>query len=306
MKLSSLNYFVEVATEGSFTKASEKLYISQPTLSRRIQELENELGVALFIRHSHKIELSEAGEKFLVEVNDVLKRLDNLAHMFDTQTSPHERPQVLKIGYLANFNMGKMYELLDRFKMNYPNLQFLMKQDTPMNLSDGLCSGEYDLVFDLSVYFQASENIEQVIFKKNHLQIAVPTNNSLAHKNKVDFADLSQETFILLERQQSPVIVDYVINQGIRNGFHLKANHYVKDLDEGLSMVSLGNGLAFLYSGMNDGSLEEKYRVKIIDLKSDTKGQNIVMAIDKNNTNNFLQELFHFVKKDLLKSDNKI
>lgn len=81
MKLSTLKYFVDVAEQGNFTKAAQKLYISQPTLSRRIQELEAEIGVELFIRHRHALELSSAGEQFLVEVNDILKRVNQLTHM---------------------------------------------------------------------------------------------------------------------------------------------------------------------------------------------------------------------------------
>ncbi|MGG5316128.1 LysR family transcriptional regulator [Enterococcus sp. AZ072] len=299
MKLSTLHYFVEVAAEGSFTKAAQKLYISQPTLSRRIQELETELGVALFIRHSHALTLSDAGEQFLVEANEVLSRVDQLSHMFDQQKTADTATQLLKIGYLSNFNMSKMYELFGQFKADHPNVTFLTKQDTPLSLSDGLATGQYDLVFDLSTYFQHSENVEQLIFIKNHLQIAVPLHHALSKETKVYFADLSQETFILLERKQSPIIVDYVVNQFVKYGFNVRANSYVKNLDEGLAKVALGEGLAFLYSGMNDGSLEEKYPIKIIDLVSDSNDQNIVAAYDKRNESSLLRELFTFFKNNL-------
>lgn len=298
MKLTTLNYFVAVATEGSFTKASEKLFISQPTLSRRIQELETELGVELFIRHSHGLSLSNAGEQFLTEVSDVLKRIDHLSHMFDPHVNSDKTAQILKIGYLQNFNMGRMYELFERFRSNHPNVQFVMKQDTPLNLADGLSNRQYDLVFNLSTYFQMNQAIEKTIFMKNHLQIAVPIDHPLSHNKKLDFANLSQETFILLERQYSPVIVDYVVSQGIKNGFNLKVNCYVKDLDQGLSMVSVGKGLAFLYSGMNDGTLEEKYRIKIVDFENERNNQNLLAAVNLSNETNLLQELFIFIKRN--------
>ncbi|ALS00343.1 LysR family transcriptional regulator [Enterococcus silesiacus] len=299
MKLTTLNYFVAVAAEGSFTKASEKLYISQPTLSRRIQELETELGVELFIRHSHGLTLSNAGEQFLTAVSEVLKRVDHLSHMFDSHVNSDKTVQILKIGYLQNFNMGRMYELLECFKRKHPNIQFLMKQDTPMNLANGLSTNQYDLVFNLSTYFQPDQTVEKTVFMKNYLQIAVPFDHVLSHKKELDFADLGQETFILLERQHSPVIVDYVISQGIKNGFNLKVDFYVNDLDEGLSMVSLGKGLAFLYSRMDDGTLEGRYHIKILNLQGNSKEQDIVVAFDRNNQNYFLRELFTFVKKNV-------
>lgn len=296
MKLSNLIYFAEIAAEGSFTRASEKLYISQPTLSRRIQELEAELGVDLFIRHSHSLELSSEGEQFLIEANDVLKRVNRLSHLFDDQINTDTTSLILKIGYLPNFNMSKMYEQLECFKTKHPNVQFLLKQDTPMNLAEGLSNGHYDLVFNLLTYFPANISIEKTLFMNNQLQIVVPIHHELRNKKELHFADLKQETFILLERQQSPVIVDYVISQGIKNGFNLKANHYVKDLDEGLSMVSVGKGLAFLYSGMNDGALEKKYRIKIINLENAGNDHDIVAAYNPKKPHMLVQELFTFIK----------
>lgn len=296
MKLSNLIYFVEIAVEGSFTRASEKLYISQPTLSRRIQELEAELGVDLFIRHSHSLELSSEGEQFLIEANDVLKRVNRLSHLFDDQINTDTTSLILKIGYLPNFNMSKMYAQLECFKTKHPNVQFLLKQDTPMNLAEGLLNGHYDLVFNLLTYFPANVSIEKTLFMNNQLQIVVPIHHELRNKKELHFADLKQETFILLERQQSPVIVDYVISQGIKNGFNLKANHYVKDLDEGLSMVSVGKGLAFLYSGMNDGTLEKKYRIKIISLENAGNDHDIVAAYNPKKPHLLVEDLFTFIK----------
>ncbi|CAM2946915.1 LysR family transcriptional regulator [Dellaglioa algida] len=291
MKLSTLKYFIEVATEKSFTRASEKLFISQPTLSRRINELENELGVTLLIRQKYSLKLSVEGEKFFIETTKILEQIDQLSHMFTDEDHSKKLATVLKIGVLPNFNIPGLYERLDQFKVAHPNVQFLISPDTPMNLADGVTTGRYDLVFCLSSYFQSNTDVEISPFMENNLQIALPINHPLVNHKKLKFADLKQETFILLERKQSPIVVDYVVNQGMKNGFNLRADYYVKDLDEGLSTVSLGKGLAFLYSGMNDGTLEEKYNIKILDLEDIDHDQNIVSAFDKKNNNQFLKEL---------------
>ncbi len=298
MKLTTLKYFVEVATERSFTKASEKLYISQPTLSRHIQELERELGVTLFKRHSHSLELTNEGQKVVIEATAILKRVDHLSHLFDAQKNVASMTTILKIGYLANFKWSGMYRLLNQFRASHPSTQFMMYQGTPMALADGLANGSYDLVFSLASYFQNKSAIKQSLFMENHLQIALPRNHRLSQKKELHFADLKKETFILLERQQSPVIVDYVIAQGLKNGFNLKANYYVNNLDEGLSMVAVGKGLAFLYSGMNDGTLEEKYQIKIAVLEDNSLNQNIVVAINEHHENQILHELYQFIENN--------
>ncbi|MFC6254913.1 LysR substrate-binding domain-containing protein [Secundilactobacillus hailunensis] len=305
MKLTTLKYFVEVATELSFTKASEKLYISQPTLSRHIRELETELGVTLFERHSHSLGLTSAGQKFLVEATTVLKQVDHLSHLFDAQTDDTSPATVLNIGYLANFKLSEMYQLLNQFKAAHQNVQFTLNQETPMHLTDGLNDGSYDMVFSLASYLQNNAAIAQTLFMENHLQIALPRHHRLSQKKRLHFADLKQENFILLERQQSPLIVDYVISQGLKNGFNLKANYYVNSLEEGLSMVAVGKGLAFLYSGMNDHTLEEKYQIKIADLEDNSLDQNIVVAIDQNNQNQFLQQLYGIMKNHLASNMRK-
>lgn len=291
MKLSTLKYFVEVVTEKSFTRAADKLYISQPTLSRRIQELENELGVQLLIRHKYSVQLSSYGETFFIDATAALEQLNHLAHLFDDIEQPSI---IIKIGILNNFNMNNLYEILGKYKKINPNVKFLVTEDTPMNLADGLVNNRYDLIFSLSSYLELNKEIEKNFFMKNHLQIAIPINHNLANSSKLKFSNLKSETFILLERKQSPIIVDYVINQGIKNGFNLRANHYVNSLNEGLLAVSQEKGLTFLYSGMNDGSLENKYNIKILDLE-DIRPDSIFYAITKGKKNKTLHELYMYI-----------
>ena len=78
MKLSTLRYFVAIAKYGSYTKASELLLISQPSLSRQIQDLEEELGVQLLVRDRKKVMLTEDGELLFHEASAIIERCDRL------------------------------------------------------------------------------------------------------------------------------------------------------------------------------------------------------------------------------------
>lgn len=70
--------------------------------------------------------------------------------------------------------MNAMYELLESFKQSHPHVQFSLKPDTPMNLAEGLSNGQYDLVFNLSAYFQPNMSIEEVLFIKIICKLLYP------------------------------------------------------------------------------------------------------------------------------------
>lgn len=301
MKLSTLRYFVEVATENSFTKASQNLFISQPTLSRRIQELESELGVTLFNRNNtNNIILSPEGKQLLVKVRDVLDQIESISGMFDPEGPNKNNKASIKIGCLTNFDFSKLYDLIEQFKTQYPNVKFIIEQGSPMELNDGLLNRTYDLVLNLDNYISNNDVLKTSLYKNNNLQVAIQNNHRLASKQEIQFSDLTDETLILIERNKSPLVFDYVINQCLKHGFHAKANYYVKNLDEGLSKTSLGEGISFLYSGMDNGYLSKKYRVKFLNLNEEKSSQNLVYAFQENN-NPMLDEFLNFVHQN--KSD---
>ena len=109
-----------------------------------------------------------------------------------------------------------------------------------MELNDGLLNRTYDLVLNLDNYISNNDVLKTSLYKNNNLQVAIQNNHRLASKQEIQFSDLTDETLILIERNKSPLVFDYVINQCLKHGFHAKANYYVKNLDEGLSKTSLG------------------------------------------------------------------
>lgn len=297
MNIKTLEYFVQVATEENLTKAAEKLFISQPTLSRHMKELEAEINRKLFIRQSHSLKLSKDGALFLQEATKVLQSVSRLEHLFDSDEITSNKVEYVKIGYLENFNMAKMYEFLEEYKTISRNTQFILSTDSPVGLNNGLNNGTYDIIFSLYPYIKSNSSFKSKKFIENHLQIALPLDHPLGKNKNLSFSDLKNETFILLDRDKSPIIVDYVLNKGTENGFNLKANYYVKNLSQGLSMTALGNGLAFLYSAMDQTNLSEKFRINVVNLDDTKESQDIHMAINISNISMNVSTIFNLNTK---------
>jgi len=136
MKLSSLRNFIVITRCGSFTKASEQLLISQPTLSRQIMDLEQELGVSLYERTKDGLQLSEAGETLMVEAVEIVERCDRLSRLFhpaaESRKVTHE---VLKIGFQTFFNIEDLRAILDRFRVTETETEIYCFRPACMSLS---------------------------------------------------------------------------------------------------------------------------------------------------------------------------
>lgn len=100
MELRHLRYFLTVAEELSFTKASQKLFISQPPLSRQIKELENEIGTELFIRNNKRVELTDAGKYFKQKIESQLQELE--VTILQTKRIGENLSGEYRIGYISS------------------------------------------------------------------------------------------------------------------------------------------------------------------------------------------------------------
>lgn len=142
MNFSSMEYFIVLAKERSFTKAAQRLYITQQSLSSHIASLERELGCPLLVR-SIPLRLTYAGSVFLHYAENIQRELDCMNREFCDITKYQKG--VLRIGIAFTRGHAIMPELITRFQMRYPNIEIHLSEDTNRALHQKLLDGEVDL-----------------------------------------------------------------------------------------------------------------------------------------------------------------
>ena len=188
MELRQLKYFVNVADNLSFSEAAKNLCVTQSTLSQQIKQLERELGTQLFIRSSHKVALTEAGE-------ELLPHAKNTIHSAEICISRISDLNELSSGTL---NIGVTYsfspiltETLITFMRMYPLIKLNIFYKPRSELMDLLKQREVDFV----LAFKPSEPVEGVeshILFQNSLSAIVRTSHSLASSSSVSLAELEK------------------------------------------------------------------------------------------------------------------
>ncbi|MDZ5757074.1 LysR family transcriptional regulator [Carnobacterium maltaromaticum] len=295
MNLLSLKYFIAVAEYSSFTKASEHLYVTQPTLSRQILDLEDEFGVQFFIRARHSLTLTQAGILFLEEATEIVNKCDNLKEIVKSEND--KKIGALSIGYQSFLNTKLMYNTIKSITKKYPRIDFSLLRGTPLELRHQLITGKCDVIFALNTCMHSIPNIECINLQENKLQIAVPCNHHLANYDSVNMKDIADEKFILLNRDISPFTVDYAISLCMKNGFSPNAAYYVNDAEKALLLVGTGKGITFLHS-MNKATMTlDSYDIKLLTIENIDDELNFVLAYKKDNQNPLISilisELIH-------------
>jgi DNA-binding transcriptional LysR family regulator len=142
MELRHLRYFAAVAAHGSFSRAANNLHLTQPALSRQVKDLEDELGVPLFVRGTNAVTLTEAGEVFYEEARDLLARADQAI----LRVRGEARGEVLRVGYGPSLTSGIMPRALERFQNAVPRVRIELEDLAPREIADKVAAGLLDLV----------------------------------------------------------------------------------------------------------------------------------------------------------------
>lgn len=255
MTLMQLVYFCEVAKTRQFTAAANNLYVAQSSLSHAIHELENELGVPLFIRYPNKsISLSDYGQAFLPFVENALNVLDTGKYEIESMKNPQFGK--VKISFFFSIALTTVPYLIKQFHADNPDnhikLDFQVNHNW-VDLRDSLLRGNCDLVISCN---NLTSNVESKPFAYQKIVLIVPVDHKLAEQEFVTVKELENENIIAIDPNSN---LDNAMKRMFSDAGITPNLTYVSDWTTSEIHISAGEGIGF----SSDIPVDERYLKKL-------------------------------------------
>jgi LysR family hca operon transcriptional activator len=242
MELRHLRYFVAVADAGNLTVAAQRiLHTSQPSLSRQIRDLEDEVGAQLLTRRARGIELTPAGRAFLDHARSVLSQVEAAA--VAARQVAHPAKPCFTIGFLTGHELTWMPEALRILRDELPNIDVMISSQYSPLLADGLSKGKIDAAF-----LRREKGVPGLGFRllvKEPLMVILPSDHHLAARQVINPGDLVGETFVTVS-QTAPVLRGVIDNYLKRSGIKISPAHEADHVTMGMSLIVSTRGVGLL------------------------------------------------------------
>ena len=274
--LLQIEYFLAAAKYLNFTEAAKNLYVSQPSLSRQIAMLENEIGVQLFFRTRRNVRLTPAGTVLLKELKGVI---DSIENAIEKAKQPDlGENSTITIGCLESMNTSTFLPLVIRkFKEKYKNANLILESHSFKQLREKFIKGKLDIIFTLSFEIDDSIGIVWDTVYKGNSYIIMDSSNPLANSSNLSIKDLKDENFVIISRDESPKGFDSIVSLCKMNGFEPKIVKQLPNVESVLLCVEAGVGIALFDSQVRYNS----NNIKVFKVENDFV--NVIMAWKKEN-----------------------
>ena len=244
VELRHLRYFVAVAEERHFTRAAERLHMAQPPLSQQIRQLEDELGVALLRRTTRRVDLTPAGEAYLVRVRAILQAVDAAGHEAVRIGTGEEGRLV--VGCVGSATYSLLPTLARALREEMPGVDFAFRGEmlSPDQLA-ALRDGSIDLAL-LRPFGELARESDVTLtpLRVEKLVVALPEGHRLAGRSRVRVADLKGEALIVHSGQGRSAMFDAVTVLCRDAGFEPAIRHEVAETSTLVTFVAAGLGVA--------------------------------------------------------------
>jgi LysR family transcriptional regulator, benzoate and cis,cis-muconate-responsive activator of ben and cat genes len=242
MELRHLRYFVAVAEEENFHRASEKLRVSQSPLSRQMQQLKEDIGVDLFEPSGRGVKLTLAGRLFLERAKAILSSVD--VAVGEAREAMAGRVGTIAIGFEPGSGyLGLLSTIVARHRTRQPRVTVKLVPMTSSEQWEGLRLGAIGLAYGNEVPDDAS--LRSVVLSRTRLGIRLPKNHRIAQKATLKVEDLANEPIMMGPRQLRPRLYDDIIAAVRARGVVLNLASDVGDGEAIWTLVSSGLGMAF-------------------------------------------------------------
>jgi DNA-binding transcriptional LysR family regulator len=244
MELRHLRYFVAVGEELSFTRAAQRLHLAQPSLTRQVRNLEDEIGVPLLERANNRVTLTEAGRRFLF---DAKKLLALCAETVSAVQRIHRgESSQLNIGYVANIHYGLLPATLGAFRKLCPRVALNLFDMTSAEQFEALVAGKIDLGFvGLRPGFSGHDLLSECVASDTIL-VALPAQHPLAKKARIKFRDLASQFFIGMSAKTHPGAREWLLGTLEAAGIEARILQEADAEPTAIKFVADGLGVAFM------------------------------------------------------------
>jgi len=248
IEIRHLRYFLAVAEEKHFGRAADRLHITQPPLTRQIQQLERLLELKLFIRTKRHVELTDAGAAFVDEAKDLLDRLDQAQKA--TQRIARGEAGELRIGFVSTANYNVLPPILRTFKTNYPDVRIRLEELT----GDEQLMALEQATIDLGIMFpEMRQHSCWMSMYKEPLVAVVPKghpNISTRSTKRVSVKQLAHEPFVMFPRPLAPSLYDRILRYTETNGFSPNIVQEARQMQTIIGLVAGHIGVSIVPASM--------------------------------------------------------
>jgi DNA-binding transcriptional LysR family regulator len=229
MELRHLKYFIAVAEELHFAKAANRLHLAQPSLSKQIRLLEEELGFPLFYRTKQKVELLDAGHIFLDEARRILRQTENAVESA-RRTHAGQSGRLL-IGYSASATFEVLPTILRKFCRLYPNVTVEVSEMSTIRAAELLLDSPLSVGLLRSPSFFSEESFCIETILREPFVVALPSSHPASKQQSVRIKTLADEAFIVPRRQPgwdySDALFEILRDNGIEPRIAQEANQSI-------------------------------------------------------------------------------
>lgn len=245
-ELRHLRYVIAAADHHSFRRAAQILAVEPSTVSRRIRDLEDSIGTALFIRGKQRLTLTHAGERFLQRARNAVNQLTQAT--LDVGTIGQGQSGVVRIGLISSMASGFISELLRAYAAEHIGVRIeYVEGDTNAHVS-AIKQHQIDLAF--LVGGSHTEDCDEVHLWNEQVYVAMSANHQLTKEDKLRWGDLLHQSFVISEAQSGSKIQEYLVKNLAEQGYSPNIERHAVYRDTLMQVVASAESLTITTEAM--------------------------------------------------------
>lgn len=247
MELRHLRYFRAVATLLNFSRAAEQLHVGQPTLSRQVKALEDEIGVQLLARNRAHVKLTDAGRLFLAQVEKLLVQIDLAVETARETPTGMEGTLVICTEWMLQIDLFP--RVIAEFRQKFPRVEIELREEPIHKHMKLVRSGKAHLGFVPKTAIKPTDKLEYLALATAETLVAISARHPLAKRSKIHVAELKDEIWLSdADQARDPAYHTFLTHICRRAGFVPQYGPTARTVEGFLGMVGAGLGVAILPS----------------------------------------------------------